>query len=96
MTFLQYYAKSDNSILEWSAQDAYHFRTKMRRGFQPFVDAGECSLHTGGSLSGGQVWALAQLHRDPSEIVKGDEVEVYSYPTVTMAQPVANANHLVV
>ena len=39
--------------------------------FQPFVDAGECSLHTGGSLSGGQkVWALAQLNRDPSEIVK--------------------------
>jgi len=46
--------------------------------FQPFVDAGECSLHTGGSLSNGQkVWVLAQLNRDPSEIVSGDEVQKF-------------------
>ena len=46
--------------------------------FQPFVDAGECSLHTGGSLSHGQkVWVLAQLNRDPSTVVAGDEVHKF-------------------
>ena len=73
------YRKSDNAILgvvgpryvPLQNKDAFEF-------FQPFVDAGECSLHTGGSLSGGQkVWALAQLNRDPSEIVKGDEVQKF-------------------
>lgn len=43
--------------------------------FQPFLDAGECSLHTAGSLHSGQkVWVLSQLNRDCSEIVPGDEV----------------------
>lgn len=43
--------------------------------FQPFIDAGECSLHTAGSLHNGQkMWALAQLNRDNSTIVKNDEV----------------------
>ena len=43
--------------------------------FQPFLDAGECALHTAGSLHSGQkVWVLAQLNRDNSEIVTGDEV----------------------
>ena len=46
--------------------------------FQPFIDNGEASLHTGGSLSHGQkVWVLAQLNRDPSEIVPGDEVQKF-------------------
>ena len=73
------YRKSDNSILgvvgpryvPLQNRDAFNW-------FQPFIDAGECSLHTGGSLSDGQkVWALAQLNRDPSEIVKGDEVQKF-------------------
>jgi len=43
--------------------------------FQPFIDAGECALHTAGSLHEGQkVWVLAQLNRDNSEIVRGDDV----------------------
>lgn len=43
--------------------------------FQPFLDAGECVLHTAGSLHFGQkVWVLAQLNRDNSEIVRGDDV----------------------
>ncbi len=46
--------------------------------FQPFLDAGECGLHTAGSLHFGQkVWVLAQLNRDNSEIVKGDEVSKF-------------------
>ena len=43
--------------------------------FQPFIDAGECTLHTAGSLHKGQkIWGLAQLNRDNSEIVPGDDV----------------------
>jgi phage/plasmid-like protein (TIGR03299 family) len=46
--------------------------------FQPFLDAGECALHTAGSLHSGQkVWVLAQLNRDNSEIVAGDEVSKF-------------------
>ena len=73
------YRKSDNSILgvvgpryvPLQNRDAFDW-------FQPFIDNGECSLHTGGSLSDGQkVWVLAQLNRDPSEIVPGDEVQKF-------------------
>lgn len=43
--------------------------------FQPFIDAGEVSLHTAGSLHcGAKVWVLAELNRDRSEVVAGDEV----------------------
>ena len=46
--------------------------------FQPFLDAGECQLHTAGSLSEGEkVWVLAQLNRANSEIVPGDEVSKF-------------------
>ena len=73
------YRKSDNAILgvvgpryvPLQNRDAFDW-------FQPFIDNGECSLHTGGSLSDGQkVWVLAQLNRDPSEIVPGDEVQKF-------------------
>ena len=43
--------------------------------FQPFLDSGEVSLHTAGSLNEGcKVWVLAELNRAKSEIVKGDEI----------------------
>ena len=43
--------------------------------FQPFIDSGEVELHTAGSLrDGAHVWVLAQVKKDPIEIVKGDEV----------------------
>jgi phage/plasmid-like protein (TIGR03299 family) len=46
--------------------------------FQPFVDSGEVTLETAGSLDGGRkIWVLAQLNRSPLEIVKGDEVRKY-------------------
>jgi len=73
------YRKSDGSILGVVGPRYVPLQNKDAfEWFQPFIDAGECSLHTGGSLSGGQkVWALAQLNRDPSEIVKGDEVQKF-------------------
>src|SRR4029077_9765938 len=44
--------------------------------FDPFVESGEASIETAGSLRNGQrVWVLAKLNREPSEIVKGDAVE---------------------
>ena len=43
--------------------------------FEPFVESGEASLHTAGSLQEGKkIWVLAQINRDNSEIVRGDEV----------------------
>jgi len=43
--------------------------------FQPFIDSGEVSLHTAGSLNEGcKVWVLAELNRSKSEVVKGDEI----------------------
>jgi len=73
------YRKSDGSILgvvgprytPLQNSDAFDW-------FQPFLGAGECGLHTAGSLHFGQkVWVLAQLNRDNSEIVKGDEVSKF-------------------
>src|SRR5262245_43579746 len=46
--------------------------------FQPFLDAGEATLETAGSLAGGsRVWALARLNRRPVAVVPGDEVSKY-------------------
>lgn len=46
--------------------------------FDPFIDSGECSFETGGSLRKDQVvWALARMNREPSVIVPGDEVRKY-------------------
>lgn len=43
--------------------------------FQPFVDSGLANLHTAGSLQEGKkVWVLAEIQREPSVIVPGDEV----------------------
>lgn len=73
------YRKTDGSILgvvgpryvPLQNRDAFDW-------FQPFLDAGECDLHTAGSLCEGQkVWVLAKLNRDNSEIVSGDEVSKF-------------------
>jgi len=70
------YRKTDGSILgvvgprytPLQNRDAFDW-------FQPFLDANECAIHTAGALHYGQkVWVLAQLNRDNSEIVPGDDV----------------------
>jgi phage/plasmid-like protein (TIGR03299 family) len=70
------YRKSDGSIL--GVVGPRYTPLQNREAFdwfQPFLDAGECGIHTAGSLHSGQkVWVLAQLNRDNSEIVPGDEV----------------------
>lgn len=46
--------------------------------FQPFLDAGLATLHTGGSLSGGRkVWLLARIEREPLVVGPDDEVRKF-------------------
>ena len=46
--------------------------------FQPYLESGEASLHTAGSLNKGRwVWALAKLNRPAVEIVPGDFIEKF-------------------
>jgi phage/plasmid-like protein (TIGR03299 family) len=46
--------------------------------FQPFLDAGLATLHTGGSLSGGRkVWLLARIEREPLVVGADDEVRKF-------------------
>lgn len=48
------------------------------RFFDPFLEAGQASIETAGSLSKGKrVWILAKLNRAPLEIAPGDDVEKY-------------------
>jgi len=46
--------------------------------FQPFLENGEASIHTAGSLAEGRrVWILAKINRAPSVIAPGDEVQKF-------------------
>jgi phage/plasmid-like protein (TIGR03299 family) len=46
--------------------------------FQPFLDAGLATLHTGGSLAGGRkVWLLARIERAPLVVGADDEVRKF-------------------
>ena len=73
------YRKTDGSILGVVGPRYTPLQNKDSFDwFQPFLDAGECSIHTAGSLHSGQkVWVLAQLNRDSSEIVPGDDVSKF-------------------
>jgi len=73
------YRKTDGSILGVVGPRYTPLQNKDSFDwFQPFIDAGECGIHTAGSLHSGQkVWVLAQLNRDNSEIVSGDDVSKF-------------------
>jgi len=46
--------------------------------FDPFVQAGEVSLETAGSLrEGRRIWVLGKVNRDPVEVVPGDAIRNY-------------------
>ena len=48
------------------------------RFFQPFLDAGEATLHTAGSLHDGKrVWVLAKLNRESIEVADNDHVDKF-------------------
>lgn len=71
--------ETDNKILG-EVGSKYHAlqNAKAFEFFEPFVQSGEVTLETAGSLDGGKkIWVLAQLNRAPMEIAKGDEVRKY-------------------
>lgn len=46
--------------------------------FDPFINSGECSFETAGSLFGGErIWVLAKLNRDPMVIVGDDTINKF-------------------
>ena len=46
--------------------------------FQPFLESGEATIETAGSLKGGsRIWVLAKIKRDPLAVGKDDELEHY-------------------
>jgi len=71
--------ESDNAILG-EVGSKYHAlqNDKAFEFFEPFIKSGEITLETAGSLDGGRkIWVLAQMNRNPIEVVKGDEVRKY-------------------
>jgi len=73
------YRKSDNKTLGVVGPRYTPYQNMYFLDFlQPFVDAGEVTLHTAGSLDGGKrVWVLAEICREANEIVKGDKVSKF-------------------
>lgn len=71
--------ESDNGVLgvvgkNWTPVQ----NTKAFAFFDPFIESGECSFETAGSLMNGKrVWILAKINRKPMQITKGDEVAKY-------------------
>jgi len=46
--------------------------------FDPFIESGEATFETAGSLDHGRrIWVLAKINRNPIEVVKGDIVDKY-------------------
>lgn len=73
------YRKSDNRVLGVVGPRYTPLQNQAAFDwFQPFLDAGECQLHTAGALHEGQkVWVLSKLNRDNCEIVDGDTVQKF-------------------
>lgn len=74
-----FYRMTDNKILGVAGPGSYPLQNVSAFSwFDPFVQSGEATLETAGSLRGGaRIWVLAKLSRDPSVIVPGDEVLKY-------------------
>jgi len=71
--------ESDDSVLGVVGPTYNLLQNKDAFGwFQPFLDNKVCRFATAGSiLNGRRVWVLAELNEDPSEIVKGDDVNKF-------------------
>lgn len=70
---------SDNSMLGVVGKNYVPLQNaEAFKWFQPFVDAGECTLDVAGSLkSGRKVWVLAKVKGGDCDIQKGDPVTQY-------------------
>lgn len=75
--FAKVFVRSDNNKTLAVVGPKTHVlqNVKAFEFFQDFLNAGECTLETAGSLDEGRkVWVMAKIQRANSEIVKGDEV----------------------
>lgn len=70
---------SDNSLLGVVGPSYTPLQNEAAfKWFNPFIESGECSFETAGSLyNGRRVWVLAKMNRAPIEVVKGDVVNKY-------------------
>jgi phage/plasmid-like protein (TIGR03299 family) len=71
--------EKDNSLLGHSGENWQPLQNKDAfKFFDPFIQAGEATYETAGSLENGKrIWVLAKINKDPLEIVKGDTVEKF-------------------
>jgi len=74
---LNYYVtcrKSDNTVLGIVGNDYHVLQNRDAfRWFQPFLDSGEATIETAGSLKRGlKIWVLARIKRDPLTVRKED------------------------
>ena len=71
--------KTDNAVLGIVGKDYRPLQNRDAfRWFQPFLEGGEATLETAGSLKGGsRVWVLARIRRDPLVVGKEDVMRHY-------------------
>lgn len=71
--------ETDKSVLGVVGQDyAPVQNNKAFEFFQPFIESGECTLETAGSLRGGKrIWILAKINRDPIKVKNNDIIDKY-------------------
>jgi phage/plasmid-like protein (TIGR03299 family) len=71
--------KKDNAVLGIVGKDYRPLQNKDAfRWFQPFLEGGEATLETAGSLKGGsRVWVLARIRRDLMTVGKEDIMNHY-------------------
>ena len=70
---------SDNAVLGIVGKDYQAFQNRDAfKWFQPFLESGEATIETAGSLKGGsRIWVLARIRRDPLVVWKEDIMEHY-------------------
>jgi phage/plasmid-like protein (TIGR03299 family) len=71
--------KKDNSVLGIVGKDYRPLQNRDAfKWFQPFLEGGEATLETAGSLKGGsRIWVLARIRRDPMIVGKEDLMRHY-------------------
>jgi len=73
------YRTSDNTVLGIVGKDYQALQNRDAfRWFQPFLESGEATIETAGSLKwGSKIWVLARIMRDPLVVGKEDIMEHY-------------------
>lgn len=71
--------ETDNKVLGVVGKDYSPLQNEDAFGwFQPFLDTGNATLESAGSLFGGRrIWVLAKIHGLAGEVISGDEIKSY-------------------